>query len=699
MSTLTQLLRYAPEGEFVMPDDRMVTTTPMSPEHERATRKGLRKEVQRRAMAGRDPALTAEDRAVAESRAPGRVAADRDLEEMLGAAFGQPIVAADAIGSAMGDPSLANVTNAAVQTGLATYRPAGAMASGVAGLLGLAEAARRDYGPDVFGAANAQVAADALTPDQRRRLQQLSRMRNPTAGQVEEMRALNAIVTSAGTARATAATKAEDERRAFETRTEEERLASERRTAEQKEASTLAERNRSVLAAEDERKRILARDRRFSDTEIGKIYDKVGPAVVAGLAGGLAGGVSKLATPRGSVIYDYVLPGALGSWAGAKAFNAPLEFNAFSTEPDNQTRLAWQTYAQMLPAGHPEKQRIFDAVQRGDFGPPENTLQQTALKEYKENLMPRSLFGAASGVTGGILGSEMARAPGRMLEGLAEMPGRVRSAATRGAGASPSPGGPGGSGGGNAPGSPPPPLPPPQGGPNAPVQPPPPPPPPQFAPYDPATHGVASRQLLDDLLAQSQATRTTPVGNQNLPEQLARGAEARFMAQGLPQVDPINLRSRAQGTATALSDTDAILRSGNIRRTVTAPEARESVLNAATGKDYTLAVPAAVGAGAAAAAALPREAQASVANEVMKHYLNGRDLSSLKVSDIAGGNDPAAVGAFLDRIRRQVDRLPTRSDQLKAVRDIRDSGMGDVYDDDTSPTGRRDARGRFVGAE
>ena len=66
--------------------------------------------------------------------------------------------------------------------------------------------------------------------------------------------------------------------------------------------------------------------------------------------------------------------------------------------------------------------------------------------------------------------------------------------------------------------------------------------------------------------------------------------------------------------------------------------------------------------------------------------------------DVAGrGDDEAAVGAYLDMIKRKVGDLPTRGDQLRAIRDLRNGGaLSRAAEDETSPTGYRHPDGRFA---
>lgn len=163
--------------------------------------------------------------------------------------------------------------------------------------------------------------------------------------------------------------------------------------------------------------------------------------------------------------------------------------------------------------------------------------------------------------------------------------------ANAGAGGAPAPVAQPAAGAGNAPGFQPPPL-----------QPPPVPPGPAYGPYDPAVHGPVSRQFLDEMLTHRHATRATTLGQQNVVPHIVQQLEGRYAAQGMPPVDPAYLSRRAQGTLDAASGIEkALLGTGH---QITNPARRNAVLDAITGKDYTLSLPLAVAGGAGGAAAL-----------------------------------------------------------------------------------------------
>lgn len=123
--------------------------------------------------------------------------------------------------------------------------------------------------------------------------------------------------------------------------------------------------------------------------------------------------------------------------------------------------------------------------------------------------------------------------------------------------------------------------------------------PPNFAPYGPATHAAESRRYLDEMLTMNHNTRSSvPPLYEMRPEHMAADLERRYAAKGFPSVDPRELRDRASGTNRAMHELTDVL--GGTNSQITNPRLRQSVINAISGKPYTLAVPAAAGLGAAA---------------------------------------------------------------------------------------------------
>lgn len=172
---------------------------------------------------------------------------------------------------------------------------------------------------------------------------------------------------------------------------------------------------------------------------------------------------------------------------------------------------------------------------------------------------------------------------------------RARGASGGGSGAPPAPPA-GGSQSGN--GIAPPQLPPPT--PGSAVSPPQP-PMNAFASYDQATYGPISRQYVDELLTTGHPARQALLAQPDTVAHMVDQLQSRYAVRGLPPVDPGGLRARAQGTYDAAEDIARIFAGmPSAKRKITAPEIRSQVLDAVTGKPTTLALPAAVAAGAAA---------------------------------------------------------------------------------------------------
>jgi hypothetical protein len=189
-------------------------------------------------------------------------------------------------------------------------------------------------------------------------------------------------------------------------------------------AEKQAEYQRQVKMAEAARDNELSRDRRFSDTGVGKVFQAMGglAPVAAGLLGG---GLSRLATGpgkglTGQVVKDYALPALTGTAAGFTAANAPLAYDAFYTDPDNPQKAAYQAYSRELPQGHPRKQEF------GEFAkglPDKNPVREQAGKEFYDDFGKRLGMSAIEGGGGALLGSDSVRSVAKALLG------RGRSAA------------------------------------------------------------------------------------------------------------------------------------------------------------------------------------------------------------------------------------------------------------------------------
>ena len=182
--------------------------------------------------------------------------------------------------------------------------------------------------------------------------------------------------------------------------------------------------------AEELRDKEFERDRRFSDTVTGQLYDKTG-RIAPGLIAALTGGLSRAATGGGSGpitsgMYNYGFPAALGIGAGVAGANLPLAYNAVYTEPDNPRKRGYEAYAENLPPDHPRKAE-FETYARGL--PTANPVREAASSELydPQKFKERAILGAVEGVTGGLLGADAARAVSRGGGAISNVAGRVQS--------------------------------------------------------------------------------------------------------------------------------------------------------------------------------------------------------------------------------------------------------------------------------
>lgn len=307
---------------------------------------------------------------------PARVATD---------VAAQPVRAGEAVAEAYQDPSLANVTNAGFQSGMAVLRPAAAL--GMLGA-GYAEATRRDLGVGAAGPAEAQQKKktaqptrtyEGLNADQSRRLDELRgkiEARSASRAEREEFAGLNAIVTD---------------------------LQRQRNTAGQ------GEYNQAVDRAEQAFKIEKARDTRFADSEVGKMMGVTGGLnpILAGIG---VGGLSRLATGGKNALYNYALPAAEGFGAGATAGNVPLIGDMLYAPAANPEKAAWRAKAHELPPTHPRKAEFTDYA---DKLPDENQVRKEASDEFYGNFLERTGAAGLEGMLGGLVGSNAVRVGGR----------------------------------------------------------------------------------------------------------------------------------------------------------------------------------------------------------------------------------------------------------------------------------------------
>lgn len=336
----------------------------------------------------------------------------------------QPVRAGEAVGEAMTDPSLANVTNAGVQTAFAVAKPMHALKALGAGYT---VAAAKDAGLDeIIGSAMAQSKGkkapalkgtiqegvapppedDPLDPSQRKRLTDLQRKQ--AKGETLSKAEREEQNTYLQTLQAAASVKA----------TEKAKVDAEAKRAER------AEYDRAVMKAEDAFAAEKAKDKSFKDSDVGKLYDKTGGYLPMMLAG--AGGVLR-ATAKGAPasLKDAAITGAEGTGLAFSAMNAPLVYDAFSTPVKNPTREAMLAYASALPPGHPRKQEFMNLARTED---PLNPVNKRAWDELTSlSGQGRRLFSAAvEGVPSALTGSLLPLAAKETVKGVASVPGLIR---------------------------------------------------------------------------------------------------------------------------------------------------------------------------------------------------------------------------------------------------------------------------------
>lgn len=341
----------------------------------------------------------------------------------------QPITAGNAVVQAIEDPTIANLTNAGVQTGMALFRP-GMIAK--AGLAGYGAAAAKDLG--LFG-------GTARADDLERRLRSMSpaevRALQQQVGVSPDGRVGPQTITAVRTheqrlaAEAAERTRIEAEKARLEQQGQnavalerariEAQAEAERKSREQSNVLNLY--NEQVQTAERARDAELSRRNRFEDTEVGKVYGKLGivtPMVAAMGAGGLA--KAALGSRAGNA------PLMAGVGTGAVAANYPLAHDVLLTPAENPDRRAYEAYARELPPTHPRKQEWTEYARTL---PVDNPTREAASREFYDpvKFVERTGIGAIEGLVAGTAGSHaleaVGRAPNALASGLGRVPGRL----------------------------------------------------------------------------------------------------------------------------------------------------------------------------------------------------------------------------------------------------------------------------------
>lgn len=327
-----------------------------------------RRGVQRRAMSGLEPTP---------QQAAG-IAADQTRLQANSAALGnvgmeltglpQVLRAGSAAGEAYQDPTIANVTNAGVQGALAAFRP---MAAAKLGLAGLGAAAATDSG-----------LTDALI--------------SPASAGRDDRDKARLAREQANAAKETAKAEVERLRASVE---------ADRARSSQREYDSAIDR------AEMAKNAILAdRPKRFRETNVGQLYEKLGVIAPGVIAAGM-GGLTRAATGGGSVFKNYVAPVAVGGLTGGVAANYPLGHELMFAPAANPERQAYETYGRELPVGHPLKEEMQNYA-RGLPGL--NRSRQAAAAEFYDptKMMERTGFGVVEGLLGGLAGADAVKLAG-----------------------------------------------------------------------------------------------------------------------------------------------------------------------------------------------------------------------------------------------------------------------------------------------
>lgn len=334
--------------------------------------------------------------------------------------------AGQSVSDAIGDPTLANVTDAAVQSGLALSPAspiAGLVAAGAGGL-GVLEALRRDYAPSIAGGeAEAKPKLkgtvqedlapppddDSLDPSQRKRLTDLQRKqaRGESLSRAEReeqntyLQTLQQVATTKAQAKTTASAEAD---------------ASRRKTAE---------------TAYDTEK---ARDKRFQDTETGKVFAKLGP-VAPGVVAAMVGGAAQLPrtlgwAPKGAMNV-VTHPITEGTAAGVASAHWPQVYDANYAPTMNPSYAAMQAYIVEAPQGDERAARYRKLIEDKVVSP-ENPVRDVASKDLYDptKFSERSALGLIEGLPGSALGSAVVKSVPLLaretVKGVASVPGVIR---------------------------------------------------------------------------------------------------------------------------------------------------------------------------------------------------------------------------------------------------------------------------------
>lgn len=346
---------------------------------------------------------------VGDELAMARHAAAQEAGTEKAADAGWEATGAPGVGRAAGemyrDPSIANATDLGTRTAMMLLRPTTALKIMGAGY---GAAAAKDVG-GVGTSANAQAR---LTRSQQRQIEL-------------EKQKLEAEAKAKGeTARLEGEARAREKQLTLEAEAASERQRVEREAAAKKAEDERLSYNAEVMSAENARKEEFGKQRRFTDTAVGKVYDKTGgyAPFLMGVGGGL---VQRLAAgPGKTAVQKYALPAVEGSALTFAGLNAPLAYDALSAPTLNPKREGEIAYARGLPATHPRKA---DAMKYAESLPVENPEKKTAWDEFTSipGLARRAVAAVAEGAPAGIFGANLPAAGAAALRGAGSVPGLI----------------------------------------------------------------------------------------------------------------------------------------------------------------------------------------------------------------------------------------------------------------------------------
>lgn len=351
------------------------------------------------------------------------------LENILAAAelparayAGQFNNATHSVAEAMGDPSLANLTNAGVQTGVALGSPVLTLGSGAAGL-GIA--ALKDLAPYVLPGAEAKSRNKSFSASQPALMESAMAPHDDLADKVAgdpQLEILYQAYKDAQT-KANASVPGVDKassdairQRASDQATKIMGQIGDALATRQKSKSDLAAQNynQQVEEAIAARDAALGKASTFEDTNVGKVYrgmGGLGPLV----AGMVPGTLATFAKGPAKTWEDTILRGLSGAVTGAGASLMPVGYNMTYAPVENPEKKAMEAYAFNLPDTHPDKAKAEAAASRM---PDINPVHSAALQEFNDPsaIAKRMGWGALEGATGQEVGSLLPRALGGLFK-------------------------------------------------------------------------------------------------------------------------------------------------------------------------------------------------------------------------------------------------------------------------------------------